>query len=383
MQFSEFAQVLKPIISGGVPIPAFVRSLFLSVAKTQKNINAINNISDTTAQYYYSGDHKIHKIAVQIRKEYEPELFVDFFKDVGEQAIQDICDDLRKYAPEINPFNAAETCKDIFAEIINTASQTQKRSKRTKKDTKKDTKVIENDSGKISTLFFSLLEECSMRCPKCGRRLVSNTKDGNKCGNYSVIDLSPWFIEVPQDEVQSKIMLCEDCAADYDMLTPPHEYEKLLDLKNNLRISNQQKYAADALHLEDGVDQILRNLSGLKKRPDPSSMKYEALAVEKKIVEENFMLLDEITDYVLKYFKYIKEQIGELEDQGILNFRQLKHDFNDCYGLMADGKRTQQEIFDSIAIWVMDRTNVNNIRAAKAVVAFFVQICEVFDEIAE
>ena len=119
MTFSEFAQILKPIISGGDPIPEFVRSLFLCMVTDQKTIDAINEIGHSTAIYYFSGDHGIRKIAVKIRKTYEPELFVSFINGVGEQALQDICDAFNQYVPGITPFNAAETCKDLFVEIIN------------------------------------------------------------------------------------------------------------------------------------------------------------------------------------------------------------------------------------------------------------------------
>lgn len=380
MEFCDFATKLKDIISKGSRDPDFVRELFLNVVKNQEDIDYINeHISDTTARYYLRGEHSIERVARRIQKHYEPELFAAYINGVGEQAQQDICHAFEPFIPDINMFNVAEKCRDAFVEIITEAAKT----KRRKKKQKQTQNAVAADPDKYSQLHYSLLTECMNKCPKCGQYLVSFEKDGSKNGNYVIIDLAPWLSEPPKDEVEANIMLCDDCAEHFNLATPKKDYEELIKLKQRIILNYRQMCSIETLHLEDGVDRILRSLSGLAKKPETKKTKYSALELKKKITEENFMLMDEIQRYVETYFEYIREQIGELENQGVLKFRQLRHDFNDCYGMLAEGCRTQQEIFDDLTTWVMDRTNVNHRLAAQAVVAFFVRICEVFDEITE
>lgn len=379
MKFCVFAKTLKDIISEGSSDSDFVRQLFLYVVKRQEEIDYILEISDTTMRYYLRDDHSIHNVAKKIQKYYDPQPFVEYINSVGKQAKQDICKAFKPFVPDINVRNVAEKCKDLFVEIINEAAKTQKR----RRKPKFTTNAITSDPDKFSQLRFSLLSECSMKCPKCGKHLVTVEKDGSKNGNYVIVDLTPWLSEEPKDEAEASIMLCDDCAEYFNLTTPQQDYEDLVTLKHRIMLISQQKYSTDALHLEDGVVQILRSLAELKKKPDTEKAKYSVLELKRKITEENFMLRDQIQGYVETYFNYIKEQIGELENQGVLKYRQLRRDFNDCYAMLAEGRRTQQEIFDDLTTWVMDRTNVNHRLAAQAVVAFFVRICEVFDEITE
>ena len=50
---------------------------------------------------------------------------------------------------------------------------------------------------------------------------------------------------------------------------------------------------------------------------------------------------------------------------------------------MSKAKAEKAQIFEYMVKWIKERTNVKSQEACEAIVAYFVQNCEVFNEIAE
>ena len=50
---------------------------------------------------------------------------------------------------------------------------------------------------------------------------------------------------------------------------------------------------------------------------------------------------------------------------------------------MAQAGKKQTEIYSAMAIWVKDATSSTSLPACEILVSFFIQNCEVFNEIAE
>ena len=61
----------------------------------------------------------------------------------------------------------------------------------------------------------------------------------------------------------------------------------------------------------------------------------------------------------------------------------LSEQIRSCFIKMSKVKAEKTQIFEYMVKWIKERTNVKSQEACEAIVAYFVQNCEVFNEIAE
>ena len=107
----------------------------------------------------------------------------------------------------------------------------------------------------------------------------------------------------------------------------------------------------------------------------------------KEIVEkipDDVVLKDDVTRWVLKYYKYIEKQFSDLDTTGITRFSVIASQIKLAFEkLDALGTMTQKQIFNRLSLWVVDKIgySIDNLNVVNIITAFFVQNCEVFYEI--
>ena len=87
-------------------------------------------------------------------------------------------------------------------------------------------------------------------------------------------------------------------------------------------------------------------------------LKYKGVKVVNKLEVNYSLLRRKIESYVCTYYGFIKETMRNLVDENKLNF-------------------------DLLADWVMSKNPLSSREACEILISFFVQDCEVFDEISE
>ena len=125
MEFTEFAQKIKPIIGGSYSTHVFTRTLFESII-TEEGLLQIEDISENTFKAYYNGQTKITKISQRILPHIDPEQFIAYLDGFPEATTQRLCDTFESDIEEIDLYNAAEKIAYYFEKILTTAA-TQKR----------------------------------------------------------------------------------------------------------------------------------------------------------------------------------------------------------------------------------------------------------------
>lgn len=135
MEFTEFAQKIKPIIVGSYSTHVFTRTLFESII-TENGLLQIEDISENTFKAYYNGRTKITNIAKRVLPHIEPEQFISYSDDFPEATTQRLCDAFQTYIEDISLYNASEKIAYLFEDILKEAA-VQKR-KSTPKSAKKD-----------------------------------------------------------------------------------------------------------------------------------------------------------------------------------------------------------------------------------------------------
>ena len=105
-----------------------------------------------------------------------------------------------------------------------------------------------------------------------------------------------------------------------------------------------------------------------------------ALKIDQKILPENCLLKNSIQNSVLTYYKYISALFEEIDDFDIIQ-SEIKKAFKE----LNSGDWSQQEIVEKLAQWILEQTKrpAQHIEACRIIVAFFVQSCEVFNEISK
>ena len=104
----------------------------------------------------------------------------------------------------------------------------------------------------------------------------------------------------------------------------------------------------------------------------------------KEKIDKNEPLRLTIKNDVESYYNYTRKMLSDLDDAGD-EFTVIASQFQICYKKLAKVMDDQEEIYNRIIKWVLDELKLTNkyATAARIIVSFFVQNCEVFDEISK
>lgn len=324
MKFAEFARRLENTISGldSGNGGDFAKELFkniLDIADGKFDLDY--DILQASYCAYFRGDRDLTHLALKIRKYIEPELFVSYIDALGADEQRDIFKEFATDCPGMKDDNIPEKMAELFKKIIVDACPVKKK-KPAKKTPVKEEPIVEAD--------FVLLDECGNKCPLCKVKL-SETKKGVPIHKFDRIFIFPLNLdaaervefeemeEAPADlySLNNQTLLCKKCAELYQIDTTPSEYAELMQAKRTLAYIAALDAEAYDINVERGIDKILDALSRLKAIPKKEDRtKWEAFRVDKKI-QNNIMLQDTVTDFVLKYYRYIEKQYKQREREGI------------------------------------------------------------------
>ena len=121
MEFTEFAEILKPIIGGSYSTHVFTRTLFETII-TEDGLLQIEDISENTFKAYYNGKTQVTKIAQRVLPHIEPEQFISYLDDFPEATTQRLCDAFQPYIDDIDLYNASQKIAYLFEEILTVAA---------------------------------------------------------------------------------------------------------------------------------------------------------------------------------------------------------------------------------------------------------------------
>lgn len=252
----------------------------------------------------------------------------------------------------------------------------------------------ENDKRKSITdnqnqLFLS---EVGGLCPLCAKDLIVKHKT-KYVKHYQIAHIYPCNptsndlavlagITPPIDieAYDNKIALCLDCHISYDHDKTLEQYNHLRSLKNRLIEESKLKSLFADYPLESQINTILTKLSTIGNPVSNETLNVKALKITQKIGDLSNLFCVKISDYVSKYFLLVQTMLKELgTDSFNCIATQIKSFYNKCK-LETSDKRL---IFNKIIEWVKVKTENTDIEACEIVVSYFIQNCEVFDEITQ
>ena len=394
MTFSEFANLLKPIIGGGSNIDVFAQELFENIVEyPNQDESPIDKKSMKSFKSYYLGDRTIKAFSQEIRKYVEPTSFEAYIADMPEEAQMSIYKVLAEHVPGMTDQNIAEKTAELFKNIIYDASI----KKRTSKSNKKEEQEFKDKLQIVGEKDYYLLEECNSSCPICGDKLVKIIGENIKNRYRHVYIMPPSIASFEREEIEAaagikagdnllaisnQLLLCEDCA-DENELFSKDVYVRLANIKIELMKRKNIEETTDEVAIEEGIELILKSFAEMKDSPiEIKKDDLEVFRVDRKIPDNTF-LRETVTGMVLKYYRHIEDSFKQYERLGLLRFNKIKNEISLCFENLDEQDLNQQEIFDAMVQWLQKQSKCKNLHACEIIIAFFVQNCEVFYEIAE
>ena len=205
MEFTKFAETLKPIIGGSYSTHVFTRTLFESII-TDDGLLQIKDISENTFKAYFNGQTKITKIAKRVLPHIEPEQFISYLEGFPEATTQRLCDAFQPHIEDINLYNAEEKIAYLLEEILTTAAAQKRKS--TPKSTKKENDKTQHDiiNEKVLTSGRAIAEVGSSTLSN----LVSPTTSTDILDENNLSPTDSVFLERFKSQVEPLLKYCMD-----------------------------------------------------------------------------------------------------------------------------------------------------------------------------
>ncbi|MXQ48544.1 hypothetical protein GRB29_03870 [Streptococcus pneumoniae] len=133
-------------------------------------------------------------------------------------------------------------------------------------------------------------------------------------------------------------------------------------------------------NIETQITEVIDALNDYTGSSSSTTLNMTALKLNQKILPEHGVLRGTVQYHVLTYFSYIKDLFAENS-----NFIMIQCDIKKVFTQLANTNLSQPEIVENLANWLLNQSKLSNghLDACKIIVSYFIQNCEVFNEITE
>ena len=222
------------------------------------------------------------------------------------------------------------------------------------------------NSDEIKTIaadahIMELMAEQAGMCPHCGRPIHNNTSTIiriDKCAD---------------------MLLCVECAA-----LAQNSDNLLSELAEKKSACQEQFGARDAISMNKLSDDI-RELLQIISYGEPltqSDLHMSPLKVKRKVTEKQLRrkILNNVVDGM---YEMVNEVIEDLAAQNKINVKNFRKSIRRMYEDASDQADDQSTIFNELVHYLYARSGMKYYEACEILVSYFVQSCEVFNEITE
>lgn len=219
-------------------------------------------------------------------------------------------------------------------------------------------------------------------CPLCGKeKLVARVK-GQRVAHFEVITF-PVDDDGSQTASEAVCLKCAKLVAAHGVLFSDEDsLVKLRAVYGRRNAAEGLRDAALEAQLHPAISDIIEQLGEKILTGGVSPLRLEAIPVARKIRPEFYELSQRILILVLQWYRVVEQGFRELEGKHRSRFTVIATQVADFYENACQVTDDQQEIFDAVASWIHTNSGSTNPNASRIVAAFFVQNCEVFDEVA-
>lgn len=239
------------------------------------------------------------------------------------------------------------------------------------------------------------LKEVDFTCPLCGADL-RNHKQTKQNKLYEIAHIYPNsptkeqyenLIDIERlgnnsESFENKIALCKNCHDNQDYHTNKNDYKKLLNIKKDCLIKTRLLESTFSIGLEKEIAYVVEKIVDIDEEII-SELNDFPVKVKNKFYPSERILKDKVSILITQNYPYVLELFKNLDGFNDFSFTSLCLRIKSCYEKMKVITNDKEYIFNEIVDWIMKHTESKSQVACEVVVSFFIQNCEVFDEITE
>lgn len=226
------------------------------------------------------------------------------------------------------------------------------------------------DEISVDAHTMALLAATNGKCQNCGRPLGIK-KEGNDINYAKVVRLSD----------NDDVILCVDCERELQN-APESTKQALIDEKHSLEQMVAATDATSRIAIERQIVDVLRQLSEIKIIYDEKTLlKFDPIPIEKKIPEP--LLQGKVLWNAKYWYQAVNRPLDDLAGENKLNVDRFAKSIRRMYEDASESLASQSAIYNLLVESLFDKTGRKYREACEIIISYFVQRCEVFDEITE
>lgn len=242
-----------------------------------------------------------------------------------------------------------------------------------------------------NTILFNQVQGL---CPFCNNPLMYNkgdqTRKGFQVAHIYPLNPSDEEIELLKDEerlsedvnsLDNLIPICLNCHNKFDHPRTVEEYRILYNIKKNLIEKEKLNRYFSEYHIEEEIQQILNELFKLDITNPSIQLNYTPVTINKKLKPDfDHLLARNIENYVSDYYLQIKNICANL-DITSGKFNLIATQIKSLYLKFSSETENQKLIYEKMTEWLQRTTKASSDTACEIVISFFIQNCEVFEDV--
>lgn len=258
----------------------------------------------------------------------------------------------------------------------------------------KDNKIAKST---IEPDDIALLSEVDQVCPICCKQLIE-VKKNKKIYRFASTRIYPEYLDpslknefdlikpkpIDPDDKINKVCLCDVCSTDYLFNPTLDIYDRLIRIKEHYLSKPSLSPIANRVIDEQIIDVLNKLKKTSPTNPILTASRMKPLELANKIPSDNFLLLKAIKDDNDAYFYYIKDHLSIMEEYSS-TFEIIASDIHSSFLVLNKKGLDHDEIYNQLINWILTKLLLpqNYYNAVHIIISFFVQNCEVFNEITE
>lgn len=354
MEFSQFFQIFYGVCRCGTNSKAqFLERVLSQGLISSKKKDELSRISRKQKEELISGAANPYSFCKRFADSFSIDAFKAWLEEIGEGDEECIHDDLvdrfcaqfRPYLCDITPDNCIETIANTLACILEEGAKT----------------AIQNSCKRQRAKRLATFNEQSGRCYLCQRPICAKESEEN----------SLTLFELDEKDGKKTVGLCPSC------LKKAEQNGKILFIHEKPRFQ-----FCDEM-IEERLVKALERLEKLDDDELEPQLNYAGLKISKKIDKKKHpAFYRKLSDNVARYYPIMQRTFSDYDGENGNSFERLSCKMRDLFLQIKSKENDPAFVFDAIVDEVEKKAKTDRL-TSELIVSFFVQNCEVFDEIPE
>jgi hypothetical protein len=364
MNAAEILKILYDYIGEGVSAPAFFDEVFGNSIGNDQTKEKILDLSDRQKRNLINGDEGFGHFASVAVNAFDPCLMSNWLdgKCTDNVSVY-LRDQFSKHCPNITTENFSSEISDLLMSEIKEEALRYRKQK------------AEDDVELRAALFEENHGICPV--PGCGCRLSLTSKTQGELRQMTAIRID----EGKPADFANCLGVCSVCAKKYLNSTDMLLHHSFANVKENLVNRAKAESSLTDIDMDEAMRRAVKKLKTID-RDEMTRLNYQALKIDQKIPPSNKALSEKIKSNVSLYFNSLQNLFRENDGEEGYSYALLSLSVRRAFNSLDKATKDQNVVFDLLTEKIMNLIQEDR-SVCEIIVSYFVQSCEVFNEIPE